>query len=114
MLHAVARACSRRWEAPMTPEQKLAAIFAQQAAPSRDLVFMTVVAQRIAQRRAVLSVLAGLPWALVVAVVLWALQPVLQRVWTGGGELEPVLGLLGLSAFALAAAFGAVRRLTPG
>lgn len=95
----------------MTPEQKLAAIFAQQAAPARDLVFMAVVAQKIARRRAVLSVLAGLPWALVAAVVLWALQPVLQRVWTGGGELAPVLGL---SAVALAAAFGAVRRLTPG
>ncbi|MNK08182.1 hypothetical protein D3C87_261110 [compost metagenome] len=98
----------------MTPEQKLAAIFAQQAAPARDLVFMSVTAQRIARRRAVLSVLACLPWGLVAALMLWALQPVLQKVWIGGGELQPALGMLGLSAVALAAAFRAVRRLTPG
>lgn len=98
----------------MTPEQKLATVFAQDAAPARDLVFMTVVAQRIARRRAILSVLAGLPWAVVAAVILWALRPVLETLGAGFGGLEPAMGALGLGAVALGAAFWAVRRLTPG
>jgi hypothetical protein len=114
MLRVVERACSRRWEALMTPEQKLAAVFAQDAAPARDLVFMTVVAQRMARRRAILSVLASLPWAVVAAVVLWALRPVLEALGQGFGALAPAMGVLGLSAVAVGMAFWAVRRLTPG
>lgn len=98
----------------MTPEQKLAAVFAQDAAPARDLVFMTVVAQRIARHRAILSVLVGLPWAVVAAVVLWALRPVLETVGRGLGALEPAMGVLGLGAVTVGLAFWVVRRLNPG
>ena len=98
----------------MTPEQKLAAIIAQEAAPARDLVFMAALVQRIARRRAILSVFAGLPWAVVAAVVLWALRPVMEIVGRGLGGLEPALGVLGLGAVAAGLAFWAVRRLTPG
>ena len=114
MLRAVACACSRRWEAPMTPEQKLAALFAHEDAPARDLVFMAMAAQRIARRRAVLSVLACLPWALVAAVVLWALQPMLHAVAAGLGGAEPTLGVVELSAVVVGMAIWMVRRLTPG
>ena len=98
----------------MTPEQKLEAFFAKDAAPARDLVFMTVAAQRIARRRAILSVLACLPWAIVAAAVLWALRPMLHMVGAGFGGLEPALGVVGLSAVAVGTVFWTVRRLALG
>ncbi|MGH7019065.1 MAG: hypothetical protein ACREEY_04260 [Brevundimonas sp.] len=98
----------------MTPEQKLAAAFAHDAAPARDLVFMAVVAQRIARRRAILSVLACIPWAVAAAVVLWALRPLVETLGRGVGALEPAMGVLGLGAVAVGLVFWGVRRLTPG
>jgi hypothetical protein len=72
----------------MTPEQKLAAIFAAEAPPRRDYAFEVEVAERIARRRAWLTVAALLPWLVVSGIVLWALHPLLETVsW----ELVPLI-----------------------
>ncbi|RZJ29398.1 MAG: hypothetical protein EON85_07040 [Brevundimonas sp.] len=62
----------------MTPEQKLAALFAAEAPPRRDYAFEADVAERVARRRAWLTVAAMLPWLVVSAIVLWALRPVIE------------------------------------
>ncbi|WP_439471241.1 hypothetical protein [Brevundimonas sp.] len=72
----------------MTPEQKLAALFAAEAPPRRDYAFQIAVAERIAKRRAWLTVAALLPWLVVSGIVLWALHPVLERM---SGELAPMI-----------------------
>ncbi|RZJ45479.1 MAG: hypothetical protein EON86_01375 [Brevundimonas sp.] len=87
----------------MTPEQKLAALFAAEAPPRRDYGFEVVVAERIARRRAWLTVAAMLPWLVVSGIVLWALHGVVVRV---AGELVPVIQPLALVFAATAAAAG--------
>lgn len=72
----------------MTPEQKLAALFAAEAPPRRDYAFEVEVAGRIARRRAWLTVAALLPWVVVSGIVLWALHPVLE---TMSGELAALI-----------------------
>ena len=61
----------------MTPEAKLAALFAAEAPPTRDYAFQAVVAERIAARRAWITVLALVPWAVAAAAILWALGPIM-------------------------------------
>ena len=63
--------------AELTPDQKLAALFAEQAPPARDPVFCAEVMQRVARRRAWARVGAAAPWAVVAGLLAWALQPVL-------------------------------------
>ena len=60
----------------MTPEQKLAALFAAEAPPARDYAFQAEVARRVALRRAWMTVLALAPWAIAAVAVLWALAPI--------------------------------------
>lgn len=72
----------------MTPEQKLAALFAAEAPPRRDYAFEADVAERVARRRAWLTVVAMLPWLTVAGIVLWALAPILMRL---SGEVAPML-----------------------
>lgn len=72
----------------MTPEQKLAAVFAAEAPARRDYAFEVEVAERIARRRAWLTVAALLPWAVVAGLVLWALHPVLE---TTASDLVPLI-----------------------
>ena len=82
----------------MTPEQKLAALFAAGAPARRDYAFEADVAERIARRRAWMTVAAMLPWAVVAGLVLWALQPVLETV---SGQLAPMIepvALVGVGA----------------
>ena len=57
----------------MTPEEKLAAIFAAEAPPARDLAFEARVAQRVAARRAWTRGLAAAPLATAAAAALWGL-----------------------------------------
>jgi hypothetical protein len=97
----------------MTPEQKLHALFGEAAPPARDPVFEAAVAQRIARRRAFLSVAAAAPWAVVGASVLWGLQPVLSALQTGAEALNPAAMLVAASAVAAGTAMAVVRRLTP-
>lgn len=57
----------------MTPEEKLAALFAAEAPPARDLAFEARVAQRVAARRAWTRGLAATPLAVAAAAALWGL-----------------------------------------
>ena len=56
----------------MTPERKLAALFAAEAPPARDFAFQAAVARRIAARRAWMTVVALLPWTIAATALLWA------------------------------------------
>lgn len=87
----------------MTPEQKLAAIFAAEAPSRRDYAFEVGVAERIARRRAWLTVVALLPWLVVSGIVLWALHPLLETV---SGELVPVIQPVAAIVVATAVAAG--------
>jgi hypothetical protein len=86
----------------MTPEQKLAALFAAETAPAIDIAFVAEVSGRIAFRRAVATVLAMIPWAIAATAILWALAPVAVPL-VGGLEaaLSPILGGVALAAAAL-------------
>jgi hypothetical protein len=89
----------------MTPEQKLAALFAAEAPPARDYAFQTKVAERIAVRRAWMTVLALSPWAIAATALLWALQPVVAPLSQGlETTIEPsALVLAGAMAAGVAA-----------
>lgn len=100
--------------AELTPEQKLAALFTQQAPPERDPVFCAEVMQRVARRRAWARVGAAAPWAVSGGIVAWAMQPVL------GPSVENLFQALvlpgailgGVAVLALSALMAA-RRLAP-
>lgn len=62
----------------MTPEDKLNALFAAERPKTPDYVFQTAVAQKMAVRRAWLTVAASVPWAVAAMACLWALQPVIE------------------------------------
>lgn len=87
----------------MTPEQKLAALFAADAAPRRDYAFEADVAERIARRRAWMTVAALVPWMVVAAIVLWALRPMLE---TLSAELATLMQPLALVVAATVVAAG--------
>ena len=96
----------------MTPEDKLTALFAADAAPTRDHVFQSAVAERIARRRAWATVAAMAPWAIAAIAVLWALNPLIVPVASGLGEaLAPAAAILGASGLAVVAALLGARRL---
>lgn len=79
----------------MTPDQKLAALFAAEAPPRRDYAFEVEVAVRIARRRAWMTVAALLPWAVVTGLVLWVLHPLLETVsWELVPLIQPVAFIL--------------------
>jgi hypothetical protein len=63
--------------ADLTPDQKLAALFARPAAPARDPVFCAEVMERVARRRVWARMGAVAPWAGAAGLLGWALQPVL-------------------------------------
>ncbi|NBB53451.1 hypothetical protein GVN24_34810 [Rhizobium sp. CRIBSB] len=62
----------------MTPEDKLNALFAAERPRTPDYGFQAAVAQKLALRRAWLTVLASVPWAMAAMSGLWALQPVIE------------------------------------
>ncbi|CAN5409065.1 hypothetical protein BH10PSE1_BH10PSE1_22200 [soil metagenome] len=89
----------------MTPEQKMAALFAADEAPASDVAFVAEVAGRIAFRRAVATVLAMVPWVIATTAILWVLAPVAVPLVSGlETALSPVLGGVALAAAALAGA----------
>ena len=61
----------------MTPEQKMNALFAAEAAPARDFSFQAEVVTRIARRRAWATILSLVPWLVAATAGLWGLQPVI-------------------------------------
>lgn len=99
----------------MTPEQKLAALFAAETPPARDYAFQAVVAQRIAARRAWLTLLALVPWAIAATAVLWALAPLAGQALEGVAPLvQPMGAVLTLAALTGVAALWLSRRFTSG
>ena len=85
----------------MTPERKLAALFAAEAPPARDLAFQTAVARRIAARRAWMTVGALVPWTVAATALLWGLSPVV------GPLAESLAVAVQPTAMVLATAFAA-------
>jgi hypothetical protein len=102
----------------MTPEQTkdrtLAAFFAEQAPPVRDLMFEARVAGRVARYRAVATVLALVPWTVAAVALLWALVPMMAPVIEGlGPTMVPAFAILALTALAVITGQAAGNRLSP-
>ena len=72
----------------MTPEQKLALMLAADTPRAPDRAFVAETARRVALRRAIMTVVALIPWAVAATAVLWALRPALAGVFS---ELAPAL-----------------------
>lgn len=99
----------------MTPEQKLAALFAAEAPPARDYAFQVGVAQRIAARRAWLTVAALAPWAIAATAILWAFAPLAAGLAEGAEPLlQPLGAIVTLVAVSVAAALWLSRRFSAG
>lgn len=99
----------------MTPEQKLAALFAAEAPPARDYGFEARMAQAIALRRAWMTVAALVPWAVAAVAVLWALIPVVGPMSESlGTALQPAAAMLAGAAVTAAAALWLSRRFGKG
>ena len=84
----------------LSPEDRLSRAFALDEPPARDLGFTVSVMERVARRQLRDSVLMLIPPALVAAILLWAvvplLQPLAESVSTG---LWPALPALVVAAF---------------
>ena len=88
----------------MTPEQKLALMLAANTPRTPDRAFVAETARRVALRRAIMTVVALIPWAVAAAAVLWALRPALAGVFSElAPALVPALGP-GIATVALVAA----------
>ena len=98
--------------AELTPDQKLAALLAQQAPPPRDPVFCAEVMQRVARRRAWARVGAAAPWAMVAGLLVWALQPVVGPSMADMSDsLVLPAAILGATAVLVLASLTAAKRL---
>ena len=93
----------------MTPEDKLALLLGADTPREPDRVFVAETVRRIALRRAIMTVLALVPWAVAGAAILWAMKSTtggalnatlaasVGRAFEGvGAALEPGLGGLAL------------------
>lgn len=90
---------------PLTPEQKLAAMFAAAEAPAVDRTFVAEVARRMAIRRAAATMTATVPWVIAATVILWALSPTIVQVMDGlSTALTPVLNGVALAGLVLVGA----------
>lgn len=98
----------------MTPEDKISAFFAETAPPARDLSFQAEVAERIARRRAIATVVALIPWTIAAITLCWALGPLLAAFVIGFSQtLAPAVAILALTALGVAVSLTAGRRLAP-
>lgn len=99
----------------MTPEEKLNALFAAEAAPTRDLMFETAVAERVARERAVRRVAAMAPWAAASGAGLLGVQPALAVLAeTLAPSLSPATMIFGAGLAAGLASLWLIRRLSAG
>lgn len=96
----------------MTPEEKLQALFAAEALPARDYAFQARIAQRIALRRAWMTVAALVPWAVAAVAILWALIPVVGPLGEDIAALIPAAGMLAGVAVSAVAALALARRFS--
>jgi hypothetical protein len=90
----------------MTPDQKMAALFASETPPARDFAFEAVMAQRIAARRMWARIAAMIPLTVAAAAGLWGLQPLwptIEAALTEAGAATPDL----IPALVLTASAGA-------
>lgn len=96
----------------MTPEQKLQALFAAEAPPARDYAFQAQLAQRIALRRAWMTVAALAPWCVAGIAILWALIPVVGPLGEDIAAMAPAAGMLAGVAVSAAVALWMARRFS--
>lgn len=96
----------------MTPERKLQALFAAEAPPARDYAFQARLAQRIALRRAWMTVAALVPWGVAAIAILWALIPVVGPLGEDIVALVPAAGMLAGVAVSAVAALWLSRRFS--
>lgn len=96
----------------MTPEQKLQALFGAEAPPARDYAFQARIAQRIALRRAWMTVAALIPWGVAAMAILWALIPVVDPLTEQMAALIPAAGMLAGVAVSAVAALALARRFS--
>lgn len=96
----------------MTPEQKLQALFAAEAPPAPDYAFQARLAQRIALRRAWMTVVALIPWGIAAAAILWALIPVVGPLGEDIAAVTPAAGMLAGVAVSAVAALALARRFS--
>ncbi len=98
----------------MTPEDKIAAFFAEATPPVRDLAFQAVVAERVARRRAFATVGALIPWTIAAIVLCWAIGPMMGPVIEGLGQtLAPAAAILMLTGLSVVTLMASARRLRP-
>lgn len=98
----------------MTPDEKLKALLGASRPAVSDRVFVLAVAERVARRRLVLSLMALLPWALVAGLVALFLLPALGTFGHETLRLAEDLGpVVGLSVVTLLGAALLVRRFRP-
>lgn len=98
----------------MTPEDTLAAFFAEATPPARDLAFQAVVAERVARRRAFATVGAMVPWTIAAIVLCWAIGPMMEPVIEGlGRTLAPAGAILMLTGLGVIVLTAGARRLRP-
>ena len=98
----------------MTPEDKIAAFFAEATPPVRDLAFQAVVAERVARRRAFATVGALIPWTIAAIALCWAIGPMMGPVIEGLGQtLAPAAVILMLTGLGVVALTASARRLRP-
>ncbi|WGM31254.1 hypothetical protein [Brevundimonas sp. NIBR11] len=98
----------------MTPDDKLAAFFAEASPPARDLGFQAAVAERVARRRAFATVGALIPWTIAAIVLCWAIGPMVEPVIDGlGRTLAPAAAILMLTGLGVVVLTASARRLTP-
>lgn len=98
----------------MTPDDKLAAFFAEAAPPSRDLAFQAMVAERVARRRAFAAVAALIPWTIAAIVLCWAIGPMIRPVVEGlSRTLAPAAAILMLTGLSVAGLMASARRFGP-
>ena len=93
----------------MTPEQKMNALFAAEAAPARDVGFEVAVLARIARHRAWASVLALLPWLFAATAGLWGLQ---RTIGAATDQLAVVFVPVAMTLTLIGGSLVAARRLT--
>lgn len=96
----------------MTPEQKLQALFAAEAPPARDYAFQAQVAQRLALRRAWVTVVALVPWGIAAIAILWALIPIVGPLGEDIAALMPAAAMLAGVAVSAVAALALARRFS--
>lgn len=98
----------------MTPDQKLAALFAAEAPPVRDYAFQVRLAERIAARRACMTVLAVAPWVIAVSALLWGLSPVVAPFAVSmAAAIQPTAVVLAIGCATLLGARWLTRRFSP-